>query len=694
MLLAPLLLLGLSNLSASETKPVFSGYISDSSHSCQATDNTPQSLERFKHNTQFLSPENSSEGICLGLACAWLQAVVEQIDTHLLLSQRLQTCSRDSVQGWQHHNHSYDSLEQIVRFAQERYDAYRTANGMPDTPSTLKHFAGQDVESAELLATSTWVQWLYREQQRQQGCSSEVTTSHETSPPLAMTQAWPMAADRKTITRLLRDIQRLPIPGHYLVTTEQHVLALSIEDDRIILFDQNNPCYFQVVDRASSDDLAPVLFNALLPPLDCDISISDAYAEVQCGRFRSRLPSDPDKPWNIKNHSFLKAVQAYAVFTIQAVLPTNSSRKAVAGIDEQLEWLSDQQFNRVPNVNIADARGVTRLHLASRAGNQVSVAEQLRAKAWHSPVTEAGQTPLSLAKARGQQEVVKLLQAEGAIETAGPPDSEPSTLLYQRYSQPQVHPEPQIYQPDYRHPATERLPGQSFGQHCQAGCGTGVGDSGSPDGYRFRKAIAAIGRGEDPVSQGVERTVQGMVKISYEHFPEETQKILNGLAASGEAVDAVIDFADRTTGRVVSKKWNSLDQVTRDELAGYGKIFSVIVPATKVRGLLQTGKNLESTVLSSTRVGSANKIPDGQHGFNDIIDNYSTIAKTFKIPTKGPGGQVTRYSELMQVEGSNNGISGVFEWIVDQEKVTHRRFIPGGKVTGHPNQIPKKQGGE
>ena len=106
MLLAPLLLLGLSNLSASETEPVFSGYISDSSHSCQATNNTPQSLERFKHNPQFFSPENASEGICLGLACAWLQAVVGQVDTRLLLNQRLQTCSRDSVQSWQYRNHS------------------------------------------------------------------------------------------------------------------------------------------------------------------------------------------------------------------------------------------------------------------------------------------------------------------------------------------------------------------------------------------------------------------------------------------------------------------------------------------------------------------------------------------------------------------------------------------------------------
>ncbi|VVM19999.1 hypothetical protein BSPWISOXPB_7375 [uncultured Gammaproteobacteria bacterium] len=46
------------------------------------------------------------------------------------------------------------------------------------------------------------------------------------------------------------------------------------------------------------------------------------------------------------------------------------------------------------------------------------------------------------------------------------------------------------------------------------------------------------------------------------------------------------------------------------------------------------------------RIGSANKLPDGQHGFNDIIDNYAGEATRFDIPTKGPGGSIIRTSEL------------------------------------------------
>jgi filamentous hemagglutinin len=47
-------------------------------------------------------------------------------------------------------------------------------------------------------------------------------------------------------------------------------------------------------------------------------------------------------------------------------------------------------------------------------------------------------------------------------------------------------------------------------------------------------------------------------------------------------------------------------------------------------------------------------------------------------------------SELRQLEGSYNGKNGIFEWIIDNNQVTHRRFIPNGKITGYPNQLVKK----
>jgi len=88
------------------------------------------------------------------------------------------------------------------------------------------------------------------------------------------------------------------------------------------------------------------------------------------------------------------------------------------------------------------------------------------------------------------------------------------------------------------------------------------------------------------------------------------------------------------------------------------------------------------------RTGSALKT-DPYHAFLDIIDNYVTAAEKFSLPIKGPGGQVVRSGDLYQVAGSLNTESGVFEWIVDAGSVTHRRFIPGGTVTGFPNQVVK-----
>ncbi|GED01733.1 ribonuclease YxiD [Bacillus atrophaeus] len=117
-------------------------------------------------------------------------------------------------------------------------------------------------------------------------------------------------------------------------------------------------------------------------------------------------------------------------------------------------------------------------------------------------------------------------------------------------------------------------------------------------------------------------------------------------------------------------------------------------------------KNISHPVLDNTRSGSALKKPDGQHGFNDIIDNYTPYAKEFEIV----GGDGIK-RDLYQIEGGMKSYDfkdvynkdlrikerittikdqkGIFEWIVDPVKgVTHRRFIPNGQITGSPNQRP------
>ena len=93
-----------------------------------------------------------------------------------------------------------------------------------------------------------------------------------------------------------------------------------------------------------------------------------------------------------------------------------------------------------------------------------------------------------------------------------------------------------------------------------------------------------------------------------------------------------------------------------------------------------SGKVISNPVVDNKKIGSAQK-SDSHHSFSDIVDNYVSIAEAF--PLKGGDGIIRT---LYQIKGSLNGISGIFEWIYDNLKgVTHRRFIPGGEITGRPN---------
>jgi hypothetical protein len=99
------------------------------------------------------------------------------------------------------------------------------------------------------------------------------------------------------------------------------------------------------------------------------------------------------------------------------------------------------------------------------------------------------------------------------------------------------------------------------------------------------------------------------------------------------------------------------------------------------------GVRSANPIAGLPRTGNALKT-DPTHAFPNLVDNFVGDARKFSIPTREPGGAIVRQSDLYQLEGSYRGKPGVFEWIVDQGQVTHRRFIPGGTTTGIPNQVP------
>jgi hypothetical protein len=92
-------------------------------------------------------------------------------------------------------------------------------------------------------------------------------------------------------------------------------------------------------------------------------------------------------------------------------------------------------------------------------------------------------------------------------------------------------------------------------------------------------------------------------------------------------------------------------------------------------------------ILASTRRGSGLKL-DAEHRAASFPSREQLMMGKVVEIKGGDGVQRT----LLQARGEVNGRQGIFEYIVDVDgTVTHQRFIPGGKITGRPNQRPPKQ---
>ena len=83
-------------------------------------------------------------------------------------------------------------------------------------------------------------------------------------------------------------------------------------------------------------------------------------------------------------------------------------------------------------------------------------------------------------------------------------------------------------------------------------------------------------------------------------------------------------------------------------------------------------------MLDNTRTGSALKPNDGQHGFNDIIDNYAQYADKFDIVGRD---SVSR--KLYQIEGGQK----YYEYKVRYDKT--QRFDMIERITVDQNGVFK-----
>ncbi|MGI9281762.1 MAG: ankyrin repeat domain-containing protein, partial [Endozoicomonas sp.] len=380
-----------------------------------------------------------------------------------------------------------------------------------------------------------------------------------------------------------------------------------------------------------SDELAADLFHALYTRPGCRVTVHNDSINYQCG-VSTMLTVQQDDDGFIQQKNALKTAHPFVVMSLRQVFPEHTPQRTIQSHDVTLGTLLDDFAYLYPvPPGTTDSEGYTRLHLASRDGNISRVRQLLEEgenpgfRSSANVLNQPGRTALDLA--RGHSDIVRLLRSYNTEATDHSIDFQAGGLtdalhLYQSHWPVERKTVPE--NPHQTHWETVQKHGSdTTGQYCQFGCGHNSGS------FEFRKAVVAIGRGEDPVSKGIERTAQGLIKISYDHFPEETRQVLNGLATTNEAIDAVVDYADKATGRVVSKKWNSLDQPTRDELTGYGKILSVMVPPAKVRGLASSTKSFGD--LSSSQQKAIRSL-------EKQIENHEQKLKEFiNNPTIRPG---------------------------------------------------------
>ena len=141
-----------------------------------------------------------------------------------------------------------------------------------------------------------------------------------------------------------------------------------------------------------------------------------------------------------------------------------------------------------------------------------------------------------------------------------------------------------------------------------------------------------------------------------------------GVAALSAAANSssVKDFCDQGN-------WGTVTATVGGGAFGAGYGYSKSSTASKPVSQPKVISTIENDIIDLPRTGSALKT-DAHHAFSNIVDNYAGYATKSDINN----------GTLYQLLGSLNGKDGRFEWIVQNEQVTHRMFVEGGGINGIP----------